>query len=152
MNIKFQITKFCSLFKQGLSPLELCQSVVVSATFTIIPILGVSSLILTSLSLKRKWNLPLMLGLSYMLWPLQILLIIPFIHLGEFIFGLPPSHHTANEIIRSFENSFFQSLGGLFFELLCGLGGWLLTAVPLSLAIYLLLSWLLKHREGATMQ
>jgi hypothetical protein len=128
--------KTTALFKQGLSPKELSQSLIVSGLISTIPILGVSTFMITTVSLKRKLNLPVMISLSYLMWPVQILLIIPFIRVGEFIFSVPRNHHTAEEIISSFQNSFFQTLSQLSFELLCGLGGWFLTAVPLAVGIY----------------
>ncbi len=85
-----------------------------------------------------------MIALSYLMWPIQILLIIPFIRVGEFIFSVPQNHHTVEEIISSFQNSFFQTLGQLSFELLCGLGGWLLTATPVAFGVYLLVDLFLK--------
>lgn len=140
--------KFTALFKQGLSPLLLSESIIVSGVFSIIPILGVSTFILTTLSIKRKLNLPIMMAISYLMWPVQILLIIPFIRIGEFIFSVPPSHHTVEEIISSFQNSFFQTLGHLSFELLCGLGGWFLTTVPVSIGLYLMLLLFLKKTDN----
>ena len=128
--------KTTGLLKQGLTPKELSQSIIVSGLISIIPILGVSTFMITAVSLKRKLNLPVMISLSYLMWPVQILLIIPFIRVGEFIFSVPRHHHSVEEIISSFQNSFFQTLSQLYFELLCGLGGWLLTAVPVAIGIY----------------
>jgi hypothetical protein len=128
--------KTTALLKQGLTPKELSQSIIVSGLISTIPILGVSTFMITTVSLKRKLNLPLMIALSYLMWPIQILLIIPFIRVGEFIFSVPRNHHTVDEIISSFQNSFFQTLSHLSFELLCGLGGWLLTAVPVAVGVY----------------
>jgi uncharacterized protein (DUF2062 family) len=137
--------KVTALFKQGLSPMLLSQSIIASGALSIIPILGVSTFILTALSIKKKLNLPIMIAISYLMWPIQILLIIPFIRMGEFIFSVPASHHTAEEIINSFQNNFFQTLSHLSFELLCGLGGWLLTVVPISVGTYLVLLLLMKR-------
>ena len=136
--------KVTALFKQGLSPMLLSQSIIASGALSIIPILGVSTFILTALSIKKKLNLPIMIAISYLMWPIQILLIIPFIRVGEFIFSVPSSHHTAEEIINSFQNNFSQTLNHLSFELLCGLGGWLLTVVPVSIGTYLIVFLFLK--------
>lgn len=136
MKLKKVKDKTTALLKQGLSPKELSQSIIVSGLISTIPILGVSTFMITTVSLKQKLNLPIMIALSYLMWPVQILMIIPFIRVGEFIFSVPRNHHTVEEIISSFQNSFFQTLSHLSFELLCGLGGWLLTAVPLAILIY----------------
>lgn len=107
-----------------------------SGLISTIPILGLSTFLITAVSLKRKLNLPIMLALSYLIWPIQVLLIIPFIRLGEFIFSIPSTHHTIEEIVQSFQASFLQMLSHLSFELLCGLGAWFLMAVPISVGIY----------------
>jgi uncharacterized protein (DUF2062 family) len=128
--------KTTALLKQGLTPKELSQSIIVSGLISTIPILGVSTFMITTVSLKRKLNFPVMISLSYLMWPIQIFLIIPFIRVGEFIFSVPRNHHTVEEIISSFQSSFFQTLSQLSLALLCGLGGWLLTAVPIAVGIY----------------
>jgi uncharacterized protein (DUF2062 family) len=138
--------KTIALLKQGLTPRELSQSIIVSGLISTIPILGVSTFMITTVSLKRKLNLPIMISLSYLMWPVQILMIIPFIRVGEFIFSVPRNHHTVEEIIGSFQNSFFLTLSHLSFELLCGLGGWLLTAVPVAFGIYWVSLFFLKER------
>ena len=137
-------TKIIALFKQGLTPVELTQSIIVSGLISTIPILGVSTFLLTALSLKRKLNLPIMIAQSYLMWPIQVVMIIPFINIGEFIFSVPKTNHSAQEIIASFQNSFFATLSHLSFELLCGFGGWLLTAVPFSAGLYLTSIFILK--------
>ena len=134
------------LLKQGLTPKELSQSIIVSGLISIIPILGVSTFMITAVSLKRKLNLPVMISLSYLMWPIQVLMIIPFIRVGEFIFSVPLNHHTLEEIISSFQNSFFLTLSQLSFELLCGFGGWLLTAVPFATGIYWISLLFLKEK------
>ena len=134
-NFRALKSKTVALFKQGLTPIELTQSILVSVLISIIPILGVTTILLTVLSLKRKLNLPIMIALSYIIWPLQILMIIPFINIGEFIFSVPQSNYSIEEIVASFQDSFFGTLSRLFFELLCGFGGWLFTAVPIFIII-----------------
>lgn len=139
--------KITALLKQGLSPKELSQSIIVSGIISIIPILGVSTFMITMVSLKWKLNLPVMIAVSYLMWPIQILLIIPFIRVGEFIFSVPRNQHTVEEIISSFQSSFFKTLSQLSFELLCGLGGWFFTAVPVAVGIYLVSILFLKERK-----
>ena len=136
--------KITALFKQGLTPIELTQSIIISSLISIIPILGLTTLLLTALSIKRNLTLPIMIAQSFIMWPVQIVMIVPFINIGEFIFSIPKTNHSAQEIITSFQNSFFATLSHLSFELLCGFGGWLLTAVPFSAGLYLISISILK--------
>lgn len=139
--IKFKII---ALFKQGLSAKEVAQSILVAAIISIIPILGVSTFLITMLSIKWKLNLPIMIALSYVMWPVQIVLIIPFISIGATVFGVAQSEHSIDEIVLSFQNSFFKTLSNLSFELLCGFGGWLLTAVPVAIFINVVMVFLFR--------
>ena len=146
--IKSVLNKFASLFKQGLSPMELTESIIWSVLLSIIPILGVSTFMISTAALKRKLNLPLMVAISYLMWPVQILLIIPFIRLGAFIFAVPSKPHSVEEIVHSFQESFFQTLSHLTFELLCGFGAWLLTAVPVAVGMYWLSLFIIRRKGG----
>ena len=139
-------SKTTALLKQGLNPKELTQCIIMSVLISTIPILGLSTFMITIVSIKRKLNFPVMISVSYLMWPLQILLIIPFIRIGTFIFSVPRNRHTLQEIINSFQNSFFQTLTHLSFELLCGFGGWLFTAVPIAIGIYGLSLLFLKDK------
>jgi len=86
LRLNLLVNKIQALFRQGLSPKELTQSIVVAVLISIIPILGVSTFMITTVSLKRKLNLPVMISISYLMWPLQIMLILPFMKIGAFIF------------------------------------------------------------------
>ena len=134
--IKNLTIKTKSLFQQGLTPKQVCLSCIVSILLSVIPILGVTTFLITVVSLKSKLNLPIMIALSYLIWPIQILLILPFISAGEYIFSITPSHHTVDEIINSFQNGFFSTLGKLSFELFYGFSAWVLIAIPLSVIAY----------------
>ncbi len=142
--------KTTALLKQGLTPKDLSKSIIVAGLISTIPILGVSTFMITTVSLKTKLNLPVMIALSYLMWPVQILLIIPFIRIGQFIFSVPTSHHSVEEIISSFQESFFGTLSHLSFELLCGLGGWFLTAVPVAVGIYGVTLLFFKAKKRST--
>lgn len=134
--LKVFLNKITALFKQGLSPKKIAESSIAAILLSIIPVLGVTTLLISVVSLKRKLNLPIMIAISYLIWPLQIILILPFIQLGEFVFSVPKSHHTLDEIIEMSQNNFFKMLGQISFELLCGLGAWFLIAVPIALGLY----------------
>lgn len=128
--------KLFGYFRQGLSTLEIMKSVVASILMTIIPFYGVTTIALTTISVKFKLNLPLMLAVSYIATPLQIMLFMPFIRVGEYLFGVKHSLLTIQDIQQSFAEGFFSTIQKLSFELLCGLSGWVLVAFPLAIIAY----------------
>ena len=137
MNFSFQklLTKIKKPFQQGLSWREVIKAVIVSLLITVLPVFGVATLILTFISIKFKLNLPIMIVISYLASPLQFILFLPFIHLGESIMHTEHTLLTVQEIKAAFDSSFFGTIKSLLFELICGISGWLLLALPVSLAV-----------------
>lgn len=137
--------KFKDLFKQGLTPKQLALSIVVSFLISVFPIFGISTIVLTCIAIPFKLNLPIMIGVSYLVEPLKVLFIIPFINLGATVLGKEHSLLTFKAIKTSFNNSFWHTLKELSFELLCGTIGWLLLAIPMGLLIYLVLKMIFTY-------
>lgn len=149
MRFNFQkiFQKILKPFKQGLNAKELTKAIIISVLFTIIPVLGITTLILTFISIKHKLNLPIMILISYLATPLQFLLFLPFIHFGESIFNVKHTLLTITEIKESFEISFFKTLKDLIFELICGFSGWLIIALPTIFLLFIIDRKLQKQKN-----
>ncbi|WP_195871850.1 DUF2062 domain-containing protein [Winogradskyella marina] len=132
-----------ALLKQGLTPKQLALSVVVSAVVSVFPIFGVSTIVLTCLALSFRLNLPVMIVFSYIIEPLKLLVLIPFINIGASVIGTEHTLLSFNAIKTSYDTSFWGTVGELSYELLCGSIGWLLTAIPLGIVIYFILKGIL---------
>ena len=128
-----------NLFKQGLTPKQLALSLVISLLISIFPFFGISTIVLTCLALSFRLNLPIMIASSYIFGPLKFLVLIPFIHLGATLFGAEHTLLTYDDIKSSFDVGFFDTLVTLSYELLCGAIGWVLTAIPVGVVLFLLL-------------
>ncbi len=135
--------KLKGLFKQGLTPKQLALSLVVSALISIFPIFGIATLVLTAIAIPLKLNLPIMIVLSYVIEPLKLLLIIPFINIGSSVFGIEHTLLTYEAIQASYDASFWVTIKELSFELLCGFVGWALTAIPSGVVLYFVIKEIL---------
>ncbi len=78
-----------ALLKQGISPDRLALCVSLGIVIGNIPILGVSTLLCTAIALVFRLNLPAIQLAQAAMAPSQLLLIIPFVRLGEWIVGAP---------------------------------------------------------------
>lgn len=78
-----------ALLKQGISPSALALSVAFGIAVGIFPVLGVSTILLTVIALALRLNLPAIQLVNYLVSPLQLLLIIPFVRVGEHLVGAP---------------------------------------------------------------
>ncbi len=79
-----------ALLRQGISPRRLALCVAVAIVIGNIPILGVSTILCTFIALIFRLNFPAIQLVQAAMAPTQILLIIPFVRLGEWILRLPP--------------------------------------------------------------
>ena len=120
-------------FQQGLDANEVTKAIIVSLLFTVFPVFGVTTILLTFMAIKFKLNLPVMIIISYVATPLQFVLFLPFIHIGETIFNIHHTLLTVQEIKNAFDISFWKTIQDLLLELICGISGWLLVALPISL-------------------
>jgi hypothetical protein len=78
------------LLKQGVSPSRLALCVAIGIVVGNIPILGLSTALCTLIALVFRLNLPAIQLVQAAMAPTQLLLIIPYVRLGEWILRAPP--------------------------------------------------------------
>jgi hypothetical protein len=78
-----------ALLRAGLSPRQLALSIAIAIVVGNIPILGVSTILCAIIALTLRLNLPAIQLVQAAMAPTQLLLIIPFLRLGEWIVGAP---------------------------------------------------------------
>jgi uncharacterized protein (DUF2062 family) len=78
-----------ALLTQGISPDRLALCVAIGVVVGNIPILGVSTIICTLIALLFRLNLPAIQLVQAAMAPTQVLLIIPFVRLGEWLVHAP---------------------------------------------------------------
>jgi uncharacterized protein (DUF2062 family) len=136
--------KFKGLLQQGLAPKELAFSISVALLIGVFPIYGTTTVLLAFFALRLKLNLPIMIAISYILTPVQILLIIPFARVGEFLFG----YHTLGMDIESLQRAFSDGILTAFSQysgrLILAVGGWAIVSIPLAVVVYIVLFQVFK--------
>lgn len=125
---------------QGTSPKALAISTTIGLLLGIFPVFGITTLVMAAIALRFRLNLPLMLAVSYLSYPFQILLIIPFLRLGEWISGSTPLGLSLDSLQRAFRDNFFAALQDLGMANLLAVAGWTALALPLGLLMYSMLT------------
>jgi uncharacterized protein (DUF2062 family) len=145
------LKKIKTIIQQGTSAKGLALSTTIGILLGVFPILGVSTWLITFIALRFKLNLVLMMSLSYLFWPLQVVLIIPFLRLGEWFWNVPPLPLSLDQIILAFNLSVIDALKDLWDANLYALWGWLIFITPTGLLGYFLLeklfNFLIKKRK-----
>jgi uncharacterized protein (DUF2062 family) len=78
-----------NLLRQGMAPRRLALCVALAIVIGNIPILGVSTILCALIALLLRLNLPAIQLVQASMAPTQLLLIIPFVRLGEWIVHAP---------------------------------------------------------------
>jgi uncharacterized protein (DUF2062 family) len=79
-----------ALLRQGVAPDRLALCVAIGIVVGNIPILGVSTALCTAIALIFRLNLPAIQIAQWAMAPTQLLLIVPFVRLGEWLARVPP--------------------------------------------------------------
>ena len=134
-----------NFLRQGLTPEMLSRTIASGLLVGTIPIPGTSTLLCTALSLGFRMNLALIQLVNYLVFPLQILLFVPFYTIASKISG-KIIFFNASEISAQFAGSNWQTAS---IDLLWLAGTsvvvWLLLMFPVSLMVYFILKPVMKR-------
>ena len=134
-----------NFLRQGLTPELVSRTVASGLLVGTIPIPGTSTLLCTALSLGFRMNLALIQLVNYLVFPLQILLFVPFYTIASKISGKVVFLNVA-EISSQFAGNNWQSTS---IDLLWLVGTsvlvWMLIMFPISLMVYFIVKPILKR-------
>ena len=123
--------------KQGITPEKLALTVAIGATVGISPLFGLTTIICIILATIFRLNQAAIQVANYMVYPVQLILIIPNIRIGESIFHVPHFPLSVEEIKILFAESWIDGLLTFGKSMLIGSGFWLLYAIPMGTLLYL---------------
>ncbi|WP_052444725.1 DUF2062 domain-containing protein [Flammeovirga sp. OC4] len=128
-----------TLLRQGLTPSKLAWSFAVGLLIGSSPLLGFCTWIcLIAASVFRLNQLAIQIA-NYVVYPLQVILIVPYIELGSSWFGKKAEGVTFEKLQASIEAGLIEGLKEIGFLMLQGGAAWLVVAVILVYPIQLVL-------------
>ncbi|MCS6946506.1 MAG: DUF2062 domain-containing protein [Steroidobacteraceae bacterium] len=125
-----------ALLRRGIAPRALAWALALGAGIGIFPVLGVSTLALTGLALLLRLTLPAIQLVNYLVAPLQLLLIIPFMRLGERLVGAPPLPMTIEQGLDILAGGALQAIKVLSSAIVHAALGWLVVMPPVIWLLY----------------
>ena len=130
---------------QGLSPARLALSVALGLALGLIPVLGVSTVLCTLAALLLRLNLPVIQLVNYLLTPLQVLLIIPQLRLGEWLVQAPQFPITLEAGRELFSQGALHAVASLGIAIVHATLGWLAAAPLLAWLLYQVLEAIFRR-------
>lgn len=137
-----------ALLRQGVTPWRLAASVALGVVLSVCPIIGTTTALCTAVALAGRLNLVAMQVANYAAFPLQVLLLVPFLRLGERVLGAPRLPLTASAIVAAFEQGIGGALRTLSGALWHAVVGWALVVVPAALLLTVLLRPLIARAQA----
>ncbi len=121
---------------QGLSPEKIALTVAVGLTIAINPIVGTTTVLCFVAAWALRLNQPIIQAINWSSYALQLLLIFPFIRLGEWIFRAPPETRPLGELVAMAKVDPLKTISRLGATGFHAFVAWLLAAPLLLAAIY----------------
>lgn len=133
------------LLKQGMAPDRLALCVAIGIVVGNIPIFGVSSILCGIIALVFRLNLPAIQLVQAAMAPTQVLLIIPFVRLGEWILRAPHQPISIKEELALVARGIPHAVIMLWDAIVHAGFAWILTAPIVTFMLYRGLTRLFEH-------
>lgn len=128
-----------ALLRQGLTPEKLSISIALGITLGVIPVLGSTMLLCALAAIAFRLNVAAIQLVNWLVYPLQLALLIPFYRIGGWMFKTPPSELSVVHILTLIRTNVFQAIATLWTVTIHALAAWLVLGGIATGLLYLLL-------------
>lgn len=138
------IDPIVALLRQGITPEKIALGMAVGVVIGIFPVIGSTTLLCTIAALLLRLNLPAIQLVNYLVYPLQIALLIPFFQFGAYLFGVEPLPLSASQLVAMFKADLWDTIRQLWDTTLRAIVAWSLICLPAVAGLYFSLRPLLR--------
>ena len=93
------VSPILALLRQGATPEKIALSIVLGIALGVFPVLGSTTLLCALAAVALRLNLPAIQLVNYLVYPLQLALLFPFLRLGEKILRAAPLPLSSSEVL-----------------------------------------------------
>jgi uncharacterized protein (DUF2062 family) len=144
------IAPLLASLRQGVAPEKLALSVSLGMVCGVMPVLGVSTALCAALALGLKLNLPAIQLANYLMTPLQLLLIIPQLRLGEWLAQAPPFPITLDSGLALLSHGAFETVRVLGIAIVHASLAWVVVAPAAAFLLHHALAGALRRLTFST--
>lgn len=127
-----------SLFIQGISPKKMALTICLGIYIGTVPVLWGSTILCAALAFIFRLNQPGIQAANYLVYPIQLAMIVPFYRMGAIIFSCGTSV-SVDLTLKEIMNNWIGNFALILLATLKAIAVWFLIATPLSLLLYFLL-------------
>lgn len=125
--------------KQGISPASLALAITAGIVLAYIPVFGVSTVLCLLAVWLLRVNPAVVLLVNQLAYPLQFILFIPFLRMGEWLFNAPNIPFSVTQIFAMAKEDFWGVISLVWQSNLYGIVVWIVISIPVSIALYYIL-------------
>lgn len=146
---RWLIGPIAALLSQGITPQKIALSIAVGAIVGIFPVLGTTTVLCTLAAASLRLNLVAVHTVHYAMTPVQVLLIIPFVRVGEHLLGVPPQPLSIADGMDLIAQGALHAVVVLWDAIVHAVIGWLAVG-PLAIALcyWVAKKWLQARGNG----
>jgi uncharacterized protein (DUF2062 family) len=133
------------LLTQGITPEKIALSLAFGIVLGVFPVLGSTTVLCAVAALIFQLNLPALQLVNYLIYPMQLFLLVPFIRMGERVFRAPPVELSLTQILAMVRADLPHAISALWLAEVHAMSAWLLIGSPAIFLIYFLLSRTLRQ-------
>lgn len=140
------IQPLIELLRQGISPEKLSLTIALGVSLGVVPMLGTTTLLCTLAAVALRLNLPAIQLVNGLIYPLQLILLVPFLRVGARLFGDNTPNVSVRQIFGLIHADVWHAIAALWVATMHALVAWLLFACVTSSLLYFglvpVLNWL----------
>ena len=118
------------LLRQGVTPEKVAAAIAIGSILGVFPVLGSTTILCATAAAVFRLNLPLIQIVNTVVYPLQLILLIPMLQLGQRLFGQPPLPVTLPRVFDMIKASVWNTVTTLG------------AATGRAVVVWLCLSWI----------
>lgn len=124
--------------RQGLTPEKLAFTLALGITLGVVPVLGSTMLLCTLAAIIFRLNLAAIQLVNWLVYPLQLALLIPFYRVGAWIFRTRPTELSVLHIVTLIRGNLVQAITTLWTVTVHAIVAWVLLGSILTGLLYLI--------------
>lgn len=127
------------VIKSGISIKRISVSLALGITIGLIPFYGITTILISVVALSLRLNFVAMQIAHYIVHPIQLALLIPFLKVASHIMPNSDVEFTLAEYVSLFKDNFWHAMQELWLVNLSAVLIWLLISIPLFIGLYYLI-------------
>jgi uncharacterized protein (DUF2062 family) len=130
------VVPLLDLLRQGVTPEKLSLSIALGIVIGVFPMLGSTTLLCAAAAFALRLNLPAIQLVNYLIYPVQLILFLPFLEAGSRVVGARPIAMSLTQIFAMMKSDLWGLIKILWTASLGAMLVWLILAPITGAAIY----------------